>query len=75
MPAAEPKPLNERLARLRPLLEPNREHEVSIRNHIANMGVDERIEGPVANGAVRLPLRPYGRKDEQRFSYRCKMLI
>jgi hypothetical protein len=65
--AFEPNPLTERLAKVRLLLEPNREHEVFTRDCPARTGADARIEESAAKGEVRLALRPYGRKFKLRF--------
>jgi len=44
------------------LLERSYEHKVSTRDHPARAGADARIEEEsVANGELRLALRPYGR--------------
>ena len=61
--------LSEPLKRVRPMLRPNHEHNVSTRDRPARTGADAQIEESVANGAVRLALRPYGRNFKLRFQH------
>ena len=54
--------LSEPLKRVRLMLGPNHERNVSTRDRPARTGADARIEGSEANGEVRLATRPYGRR-------------
>jgi hypothetical protein len=67
--ALESNTLNETLEKVQSLLDLNDELNVSTRDRPARTGADARIEGSVANGEVRLALRPYGRKFTLRFPY------
>jgi hypothetical protein len=67
--AFEPNPANEPLEKVQSLLELNDEQNVSTRDRPARTGADARIEGSVANGEVRLALRPYGRQNKLRFPH------
>ncbi len=61
--------LNEPFKRVRPMLGPNHERNVSTRDRPARTGADARIEESEAIGEVCLALRPYGRKFKAHFRY------
>jgi hypothetical protein len=66
--ALESNPQTEPLVTVPPLLKRNHESNVSTRDRIARAGADARIEEEsVANGELRLALRPYGRTYKLRF--------
>ncbi len=60
--AFEPDLLNEPFKRVRQMLGPNDERNVSTRDSPAKTGADARIEESEANGELRLALRPYGKR-------------
>ncbi len=65
--AFEPNLLNEPFKRVRQMLGPNDERNVSTRDRPAKTGADARIEESEANGEVCLALQPYGRRFRLRF--------
>jgi hypothetical protein len=58
--AFEPNFLSGPFKRVRLMLRPNHEHNVSTRDRPARTGADARIEESGAIGEVRLALQPYG---------------
>jgi len=62
--------LSEPLKRVRLMLGPNHERNVSTRDRPARTGADARIEESGAIGELCLALRPYGRRFKLRFQYR-----
>ena len=67
--------LSEPLKRVRLMLGPNHERNVSTRDRPARTGADARIEESGAIGELCLALRPYGRRFKLRFQYRRQVLI
>ncbi len=65
--AFKPNLLNEPFQKVRLMLGPNHERNVSTRDRPARTGADARIEGSGATAEVRLALRPYGSKFKQPF--------
>ncbi len=55
--------------RVRLMRRPNHERNVSTRDRPASTGANAQIEESVANGAVRLALRPYARHFKLRFPH------